>query len=131
MNFDEHDDLWRLLGRAPAPKASPFFARNVLRAIRGGRRETPSFGSWLARWRSAGAAFAAAALVALSVVSGKLGPGSASESGRMTGQMTADPIDEAAAELAASPEFVVIENLDTLLAWEANEAWLDDSSAPY
>ena len=30
----ENDGLWQLLGRGSAPDVSPFFARNVLRAIR-------------------------------------------------------------------------------------------------
>ena len=34
MNTEEHDDLWRLLGKAKAPAVSAFFSRNVLRAIR-------------------------------------------------------------------------------------------------
>ena len=35
MNHDEeHDELWQLLGQARQPQVSPFFSRNVLRAIR-------------------------------------------------------------------------------------------------
>ena len=35
MNHDEeHDELWQLLGKANQPQPSPFFSRNVLRAIR-------------------------------------------------------------------------------------------------
>ena len=34
MNREDDEPLWDLLGRAPQPKPSPFFARNVLRRIR-------------------------------------------------------------------------------------------------
>ena len=47
MNTEEHDDLWQLLGRAKAPAASPFFSRNVLRAIREEEQERPGFFAWL------------------------------------------------------------------------------------
>ena len=34
MNHDEQDQLWKLLGKAREPKASPFFANKVMHAIR-------------------------------------------------------------------------------------------------
>jgi len=34
MNREDDEKLWDLLGRSAEPKVSPFFARNVLRAIR-------------------------------------------------------------------------------------------------
>lgn len=51
----EQDRLWELLGRGPKPVGSPFFVRNVLRAI----RQDPAKSGWFAihRWASA-AAFA-------------------------------------------------------------------------
>src|SRR5258708_4483307 len=44
MKTDEQDDLWRLLGHAKAPSVSPYFSRNVLRAIREEAQEKP--GLW-------------------------------------------------------------------------------------
>ncbi len=45
MKREDDEQLWDLLGKAPQPEVSPFFARNVLRRI----REQPS---WLVRARS-------------------------------------------------------------------------------
>lgn len=51
MNRDDDPQLWDLLGKAPAPEPSPFFARNVIREIRQhGPARSPLFG-WLSlRW---------------------------------------------------------------------------------
>ena len=52
MNTEEHDDLWELLGKARETKVSPFFSRNVLRAIREEEQEKVGFFSWLrAHWK--------------------------------------------------------------------------------
>lgn len=47
----EKDRLWELLGRGARPSVSPFFARNVLRAI----RQAPADSGWFAipRWAAA------------------------------------------------------------------------------
>ena len=46
MNRDDDPELWDLLGRAAEPKVSPFFARNVVREIRGMAQEVGRR-SWL------------------------------------------------------------------------------------
>jgi hypothetical protein len=46
MNHDEQDKLWELLGKAREPKAAPFFASKVLRAI---REEPVGLLAWLRR----------------------------------------------------------------------------------
>lgn len=127
MKPDEHDDLWELLGNARVPKVSPFFSRNVLRAI---REESPgqTWLGWLLSWRGV-LAGGAAAVVAVMLLSS--GPADQPQSSSATTVASIDPIEEAAAEVAASPDFNVIENLDNLLAWEANEAWLSDSSSSF
>ena len=43
-------------------------------------------------------------------------------------QLANEAIDEAAGEVAGSPDFQVIDNLDTLLAWDDNDVWLDNSA---
>jgi hypothetical protein len=47
MKREDDQELWDLLGQAPEPKISPFFARNVVREVR-------QLGGWsnLRRWIS-------------------------------------------------------------------------------
>jgi hypothetical protein len=56
-DFSENDALWNLLGKASHRKASPFFARNVLREIRQSAKPAWRLPRWLAP-----AAFAAIAV---------------------------------------------------------------------
>lgn len=63
--FPENDALWRLLGRSTAVEPSPFFARNVTRAIRNFR---PSPLPRLPRWIPAAAFASLAAAFALSLL---------------------------------------------------------------
>jgi hypothetical protein len=50
MQPDEDRQLWDLLGRAVAPKVSPFFARNVVRRVRSEAQSVPSRTGW-SLWR--------------------------------------------------------------------------------
>ena len=59
----ENDGLWELLGSGPRPVVSPFFARNVLRAV---RRSTPA-PPWFAIPRWAGAAALAVLVIGFSL----------------------------------------------------------------
>ena len=112
MNTDEHDDLWSLLGKAKAPAASPFFSRNVLRAIREAAPEKRGVFGWLrARWQLA-AAGVCAVLVAGSIIAPR-----------------ADQPDQTtvllAKEVSQSTDYHVISNLDELLASEESSVWLE------
>ncbi len=112
MNTDEHDDLWSLLGKAKAPLASPFFSRNVLRAIREEAPEKRGVFGWLrARWRLAavGACMLIAAGVALT------------PRGEQPDQATM----LLAQEVSQSPDYQVISHLDELLASEESSVWLE------
>ena len=112
MNTDEHDDLWSFLGKAKAPEASPFFSRNVLRAIREGVPETRGVFGWLrARWQ-----LAAVSACALMVASFALTP-------------RAEPPDQTtmllAKQVAQSADYQAISHLDELLASEESSVWLE------
>lgn len=116
MNTEEHDELWNLLGNARQPKPSPFFARNVVRIIREEQIAQPGVLSWLRqRWQAA--VFATAALVLLAVA---FVPS--------TEQQPADTLLLAAQEVSASPDYLVISNLDELLDSERNSVWLEASA---
>jgi hypothetical protein len=118
MNTEEHDDLWRLLGRAKQPKVSPFFSRNVLREIRAMRQERPGFVSWLrAHWKAPVFATCALALV--------LGAMLRQDATRDTSE---DRQLLAFAEtVSRSPDYAVIGHLDELLDADDNSVWLDSN----
>lgn len=123
---EQHDDLWRLLGKAKPVKGSPFFSRNVLRAI---RAEAPArevgFVEWLRTgWNGLVAVGAAAALVIVGLTTQSSNPGGAGGS-----QMAAVESKESKAidEVVNSEEFAVIANLDTLIAMDDNDVWLEGS----
>ena len=114
MNTDEQDELWELLGRAKAPTPSPFFSRNVLRAIREEEQEKPGFISWLRRYWQVPAFSTCAVVVAASffVVQQARQP---------------DPVILLAQQVSVSPDYQVISNLDELLDTERNSVWLEAS----
>lgn len=120
MNHDEHDELWTLLGKARRPKASPFFAGKVMRAVREAAEPQPGILAWLRRkWVLPVAAGACAAVLAFFAMrpAGTPAPG-------------ADPLEEIAIAAAATPE--IIPSLDALLASEDNSIWLaGDASSLY
>jgi len=96
MNHEEHDELWNLLGKARQPKASAFFAANVMRAVRAGAEPKPGFVAWLrAKWHvpvTAGVCASVLAILAL-----RLGD---------TTVPATDPLEEIATAAAATPEIV-------------------------
>ena len=68
MERQDDPQLWDLLGRAKAPEPSPFFARNVLRAV---RNDSVSSGAaqwpWLS-WRRLLPTFSAVAALVVAVM---------------------------------------------------------------
>jgi len=67
MKREEDEKLWDLLGRSAEPKASPFFARNVVRKIREAQGETPARPWWHLRWAVPAAGIAVAVIAAFSL----------------------------------------------------------------
>src|SRR6266700_3174794 len=68
MNREEDPPLWDLLGRSKGPTPSPFFARNVVRAVRAETSEKPGLMAWFNVPRLV-PAFSAAAIVAIALIS--------------------------------------------------------------
>jgi hypothetical protein len=115
MNTEEQDDLWELLGRSKAPAPSPFFSRNVLRAIREEAQEKPGLLLWLRQhWQLA--AVSACVMVAASFALVQ------SQSPQQP-----DQVMLLAQEVSVSPDYQVISNLDELLDSERNSIWLEAS----
>ena len=113
---DERDDLWHLLGKAKQPRVSPFFSRNVLREVRTLRQEKPGvFESLRRNWQLVSACAAAVVIAALVALQQRA--------------PEADPLaaitEQVAEEVSASSDYLVITELDELLAFEDNDVWLD------
>jgi hypothetical protein len=116
MKTEEHDELWELMGRAKAPTPSPFFSRNVLRAIREEAQEKPGFLLWLrAHWQMAAAGTCAVALAAAFAVI-QFAPKQQPDQALLLVQ-----------QVSNSPDLQVISNLDELLDSERNSVWLEAS----
>ena len=120
MNHDEQDKLWELLGKAPEPKASPFFASKVMRAIREPEVERLSIWAWLRqKWIIPVAAGACAVVAAVAVMKNG-GPTPAPKAQPIA--KAADPLTEMVTVMAANDEFET--SLSDLLATEDNSVWL-------
>ena len=114
MNNEEQDDLWDVLGRAKAPAPSPFFSRNVLRAIREESQEKPGFFLWLRlHWKMPAVGTCAMAVAATFAL--------------LQSERQPD-VAMLAQQVSASPDYQVISNLDELLDTERNSIWLEASA---
>jgi hypothetical protein len=124
MKTDEQDDLWRLLGHAKAPSVSPYFSRNVLRAIREEEQEKPGllariFAHHPWRWAVPGACAVLLAVFSLNFHRAK-------QATSQVAQVTpVDPVAVLAQQVSSSPDYQVINHLDELLASEETSVWLD------
>lgn len=123
MNHEEQDKLWELLGKARQPKASAFFAANVVRAARASAdsaEQKPGLLVWLrTKWYLPATAGACAALIAIFAHQKSVAP-----------QPSSDPLEGIALAAAAAPE--IPESLDSLLALDNNSIWLaGDPSSLY
>jgi hypothetical protein len=115
MNTEEQDDLWELLGRSKAPAPSPFFSRNVLRAIREEAQEKPGLLLWLRRhWQLAAVSACVVVAASFAVM-------------QSPSEQQPDQVMLLAQEVSASPDYQVISNLDELLDSERNSIWLEAS----
>ncbi len=113
MKHEDQDELWALLGEAKEPEVSPFFSRNVLRAIRMEKQESSGVLGWLqVHWQ-----FVCAGAFALSFLS--LAAWNQVEQHRQ--------IEFLAEALTSSPDYAVISHLDELIALEENSLWVENS----
>jgi len=122
MKADDNDKLWELLGKTRQPAVSPFFARNVLRAVRQEKEaRLPLFSRvvrWFRRraWQSAFAGTCAVAIMAAVIPS--VSP---------RHRHIIDAQARVSSQIAANPDYEVINHLDELVADEESSLWLDDS----
>ena len=128
MKGDDNDKVWELLGKARQPAVSPFFARNVLRAVRQEEDARP-IRAWLSRFFSSAArslhrwtwqvAIAGTCAVAVLIT---VGPGPFVRHHHSVPAQT-----KFARQIVGNPDYEVIKHLDELVADEESSLWLDDS----
>ena len=123
MKADDNDKLWELLGKTPPPTVSPFFSRNVLRAV---RQETAPrrglfsrFTGSLRRWSWQYALAGTCAVAALVAVHPSI------PFRHHHAAVVQSPSLET--QIVANPDYEVINHLDELVADEESSVWLDDS----
>lgn len=98
--LSENDALWKVLGQAPPPKASPYFVRKVLREVRVERQSPSRVALWL-RWL---APLGATAALAIGIASWQM---------RSTDESEFNAYFDTAADL------------ESLVAFEEMTAWAD------
>jgi hypothetical protein len=110
---DERDKLWEIMGRAKKPVVPPFFAAKVIRKVHESS-PAPTIWEWLLQqWRLSGALAAMALLVI----------------GFTLNHWREEARDTAVAQqVATSPDYEVVANLDELVAYQENSIWLDGSA---
>ena len=133
---DDNDKLWDLLGKARQPDVSPFFSRNVLRAIRQSGQEDQEKPAFIQSLRSIAArsmralnrwtwqiAIGCTCAVALLI---SAGPGPWLP---IRHHHSAPAEVSPARQIVGNPDYEVIKHLDELVADEESSLWLDDSKA--
>jgi len=132
MKNDEQDDLWELLGCAKAPHVSPFFSRNVLRAVREEKQEKPLV-FWV-QWRWLTPSATACGMVVAAIIAFQHTQAPQIATAPFVAQQTQpqepeqsppDQVTVLAQQVSASPDYQVINHLDELLASEETSVWLD------
>jgi hypothetical protein len=122
MKREDDEHLWDLLGQAAKPKASPFFARNVLRQIRQNPHWSIRGWSWFFLRRLvpvSGLAAVFAALIVSYNSSLRQNPDIASE---------ASELDPVVAKIDVQ-DYEVVADLDELLASDENSLWDDETTS--
>jgi hypothetical protein len=132
MKADDNDKLWELLGKTRPTTVSPFFSRNVLRAVRQEEAPRRSFlvrlisrlTRSIRRWAWQFALTGACAIAAVAAITTMV-PGFPTTFVRH--HHTADLQSGLAKQIVGNPDYEVIKHLDELVADEESSLWLDDS----
>ena len=126
MNEDDNDKLWELLGKARQPSVSPFFSRNILRAVRSDSQTEEAFPTTflfrlsrsLRRWTWQLAIAGTCAIAALITIAPNT---------FVRHHHSAAVQPGFARQILGNPDYEVIKHLDELQADEESSLWLDDS----
>lgn len=115
MKREDDQQLWDLLGKASEPKLSPFFARNVVRAVRQRSRAFESLRNWFSFRILAPTAGVAVALIA--AIMAFHHPGI-----QKPDEITPDVIAQIDPQ-----DYDVVADLDELLVTDESNLWDDDA----
>lgn len=115
MKREDDQQLWDLLGQASAPKLSPFFARNVVRAIRQRTGRFDSLRSWLSLRKLV--PVTGLAVVVIAAIMAFHSPAS---------RESADNPPDVIAQIDPQ-DYDVVADLDELLVTDENNLWDDDT----
>jgi len=115
MKREDDQPLWDLLGRTRPKEVSPFFARNVVRTIRGHEHGTGWLRGWLSPRKLIPATAVAVAVTAAMLMAHR--PASLKRANDMPDVIAAiDPQD-----------YDVVADLDDLMAADESSLWDDDT----
>lgn len=117
MKREDDEQLWDLLGRTVEPKASPFFARNILRRVREEAEWPNRVRSWFSLRRLAPVSALAVAVIAALIFTSKPSIQEEPTSNEPDLLAMIDPQD-----------YEVVADLDELLASDENSLWDESSS---
>lgn len=116
MKREDDQQLWDLLGHAPEPRLSPFFARNVVRIVRNQSQTFGSLRGWFRLRRLIPAAGLAATVIAAFLMLNHPGVRTSTESA-----------PEVVAKIDPQ-DYDVVADLDELLVTDESNLWDDDTS---
>ena len=115
MKREDDQQLWDILGQAPETELSPFFARNVVRAVRQRSRPFELLRSWFSLRRIVPAAGLAVAVVAAIVTFNH-------QAIRKSAESAPDVIVQIDPQ-----DYDVVADLDELLVTDESSLWDDDT----
>jgi hypothetical protein len=115
MKREDDQQLWDFLGQASEPKLSPFFARNIVRAV---RSQSTSF-AWLRNWLNPRKLVPVAG-VAVAVIAAIL------TLHHPTIQRPAETTPDVIAQIDPQ-DYDVVADLDELLVTDESNLWDDDT----
>jgi hypothetical protein len=115
MKRDDDQQLWDLLGHAAAPKLTPFFARNVVRAVRQQPHRFESLRDWFELRRLVPVSGLAVALIAAIMVFH-----------HPVIRKSSDSTPDVIAQIDPQ-DYDVVADLDELLVTDESSLWDDDT----
>ena len=115
MKREDDQQLWDLLGRTSEPKLSPFFARDVVRAVRQRSQSFDLLRSWFSSRRLVPVAGLAVAIIAAIMTFH-----------HPAIQKSADKTPDAISKIDAQ-DYDVVADLEELLVTDESSLWDDDT----